>query len=101
MTRWVTSLKELMKSPKGLPFSPATRTPQPKISAMKMICSIAAVDSGLIALDGKMLTMVSIRLALLASYSAPSASCSIGKLPLNALAMTRPITQAMAVVTRK
>ena len=67
MTRWVTSLKEVMKSPKGLPFSPDTSTPQPKMMAMKMICSMAEVDRGLMALDGKMFTITSIKLEVLAS----------------------------------
>ena len=101
MTVCVTSLNEETNVAKGLPFSPATRTPQPNSSAMTMIWSIDASSSGCTAFDGKMFLMVVIRSLSLASYAASSASDRTGKLPLKRFATTRPMTQATAVVARK
>ena len=102
MTFWVTSFMEVTKSAAGLPFSPATRMPQPNAIATTMIWSMVEFRNGAIALFGKMLEItVIIPSGSFAWYSAPSARLSTGKEPLKRAAITRPITHAMAVVTRK
>ena len=101
MTFCVTSLKELTTSAASLPFSPATRMPQPKNSAITMIWSIEESSSGWMKFDGKMPLTVSTMLAFFASYAASSAISSTRNEPLKMFATTRPMTQAMAVVARK
>ena len=101
MTVCVTSLNEEMNVAKGLPFSPATRTPQPNSSAMTMIWSIEASIIGCTELDGKMFLIVVMMSLSFASYAASSARDRTGKLPLKRFATTSPITQATAVVARK
>ena len=78
-------------------FSPHTRMPAPNSRAITMTCSILAFTKALHILEGKMFTMVSMKLEDWASYSRPVVS-STGKNPLNRLATTRPMTMATSVV---
>ena len=69
-----------------------------------MTCSMLALWKEAHMLSGKMPFRVSMKLAEVAfSHTAPSSRASFGKRPaaLKILANARPITQAMAVVTRK
>ena len=60
MTLIDTSEKLSMTEPASFPFSPAIITPNPKNRAITIIWSMVASASGCTALDGNMLTMVSI-----------------------------------------
>ena len=71
---------------------------------MTMTCSMLALVKDSHILEGNILTRVSIKLAEVAlSQVAPSVSSRVGNqpAPLKMLAITRPITQATAVVHRK
>ena len=69
-----------------------------------MTCSMLASVKDFHILLGKMAPSVSMKLALVAlSHTAPSSSASVGNRPalLKMFAKRRPMTQAIAVVTRK
>ena len=81
-------------------FSPTNSSAKPISRLATMICSMLASTKGLMKLDGKMPTSVSMKLTgSFAAYSRLDVS-STGKAPLKRFANTRPMMMAMAVVHR-